>query len=200
MEWAQDIADLAEKQGIRCVSVTNGYTQEQPIRDIAHNLIAANVDLKSFSQEFYHKTCGAKLQPVLDTIQLMRSLGIWVEVTTLLIPGLNDDPEELKELAGFLVSVDPAIPWHLSRFHPDNDMLDRPATPVSTINQAREIGYAAGLRFVYSGNVWGDAGEHTRCPACRAAVIERFGFSVRRNLLKDGKCPECGEAIEGVWG
>ena len=199
MEWAQDIAGLAEKEGIRCVSVTNGYTAEQPIRDIAQNLIAANVDLKSFSQEFYHKTCGAKLQPVLDTIKLMRSLGIWVEVTTLLIPGLNDDPKELKELAEFLVSTDPAIPWHLSRFHPDNQMLDRSPTPVSTISQAREIGYAAGLRFVYSGNVWGDEGEHTRCPACREVAIERFGFSVRRNLLKDGKCPKCGETIEGIW-
>lgn len=199
MEWAQDIADLAEKEKIRCVSVTNGYISGQPIRDIAHNLIAANVDLKAFRQEFYHKICGAKLQPVLDTIKLMRSLGIWVEVTTLLIPGLNDDPDELRELAGFLVSVDPAIPWHLSRFHPDNQLLDRPPTPVATIQKAREIGYAAGLRFVYSGNVWGDDGEHTKCPGCNQVVIERFGFSVRRNLLKDGKCPECGEIIEGVW-
>jgi pyruvate formate lyase activating enzyme len=199
MEWAQDIADLAKKEKIRCVSVTNGYTSEQPIRDIAHNLIAANVDLKAFRQEFYHKICGAKLQPVLDTIKLMRSLGIWVEVTTLLIPDLNDDPAELKELAGFLVSVDPAIPWHLSRFHPDNQLLDRPPTPVATIQKAREIGYAAGLRFVYSGNVWGDDGEHTKCPGCGEVVIERFGFSVRRNLLEDGKCPKCGEVIEGIW-
>ena len=199
MEWAQDIADLAEKEKIRCVSVTNGYTAEQPIRDIAHNLIAANVDLKAFRQEFYHKICGAKLQPVLDTIKLMRSLGIWVEVTTLLIPGHNDDPAELKELADFIVSVDPAIPWHLSRFHPDNQLLDSPPTPVATIQKAREIGYAAGLRFVYSGNVWGDDGEHTKCPGCGEVVIERFGFSVRRNLLKDGKCPKCGEVIEGIW-
>jgi pyruvate formate lyase activating enzyme len=155
--------------------------------------------LKSFSQDFYHKICGAKLQPVLDAIKLMRSLGVWVEVTTLLIPGLNDDPGELKELAGFLASVDPAIPWHLSRFHPDNQMIDRSPTPVSTIQKAREIGYEAGLRFVYSGNVWGDEGEHTRCPGCGEPVVERFGFSVRRNLLKDGKCPKCGEVIEGVW-
>jgi len=199
MEWAQDIADLAEKAGVRCVSVTNGYTSEQPVRDIAHNLLAANVDLKAFRREFYHKICGAKLQPVLDTIKLMRSLGIWVEVTTLLIPGHNDDPAELKELAGFLVSVDPAIPWHLSRFHPDNQLLDSPPTPVATIQNAREIGYAAGLRFVYSGNVWGDDGEHTKCPGCGEVVIERFGFAVRRNLLEDGKCPKCGEVIEGVW-
>jgi pyruvate formate lyase activating enzyme len=199
MEWAQDIANLAEKAGVRCVSITNGYTSEQPIRDIAHNLIAANVDLKSYRQEFYHQTCGAKLQPVLDTIRLMRSLGIWVEVTTLIIPGLNDNPAELRELAEFLVSVDAAIPWHLSRFHPDNQMLDRSPTPVATIAKAREIGHAAGLRFVYSGNVWGDAGEHTRCPGCHAVIIERFGFSVRRNLIEDGKCPQCGETIEGIW-
>lgn len=199
MEWAQDIAEAAVPAGVRCVAVTNGYTAEQPLRDIAPRLLAANVDLKSFSEDFYKKICEAKLQPVLDTIKLMRELGIWVEVTTLLIPELNDSVQELNKLAGFLASVDKAIPWHLSRFHPDNQMTDRPPTPVASIGRARKVGREAGLRFVYSGNVWGDEGEHTRCPACDKILIERHGFSVIRNLLKDGKCYDCGEVIEGVW-
>lgn len=198
-EWAQDIAALAVPAGVRCVSVTNGYIQEQPLRDLAPRLLAANVDLKSYRQEFYHQVCGASLQPVLDTIRRMHALGVWVEVTTLLIPGMNDSVEELRELAGFIASVDPAIPWHLSRFHPDNQMTDRPATPVSSIDRARKVGKEAGLRFVYSGNVWGDEGEHTRCPACGQVIIERYGFSVRRNHMRDGACHACGEGIEGVW-
>jgi pyruvate formate lyase activating enzyme len=199
MEWAQEIAAAASPAGIRCVSVTNGYTREQPLRDLAPHLLAANVDLKAFREDFYRKVCGAKLQPVLDTIALLRKLGVWVEVTTLLIPGLNDDPKELTELAAFLAGVDRAMPWHLSRFHPDHTLRDRPATPVQTIMRAREIGLAQGLRFVYSGNVWGDEGESTCCPACRMVLIERYGFSIRRNDLTDGRCPHCHQPIEGVW-
>jgi pyruvate formate lyase activating enzyme len=199
LEWAQDIAVLASAAAIRCISVTNGYTSPRPLRDLAHNLLAANVDLKSFREDFYQRVCGARLQPVLDTIRLMHELGIWVELTTLLIPGLNDSPDELAELAGFIVSVDPAIPWHLSRFHPDNEMLDRSPTPAATIDQARRIGLDQGLRFVYSGNIWGDDGEHTRCPSCNRIIIERHGFSVKTNHLLDGKCPDCGETIEGIW-
>ena len=200
MEWAQDIARLAAGRGIRCVSVTNGYTAENPLRDLAPNLAAANVDLKAFSERFYRKVCGTRMEPVLDAIRLMKELGIWVEVTTLLIPGLNDDEHELEQLARFLVDVDPAIPWHLSRFHPDNEMLDRAPTPVQTIELARKIGKEAGLRFVYSGNVWGDEGENTYCPRCGDVLIERFGFTVRRIVLSEnGRCPGCGEKIEGVW-
>ncbi len=199
MEWAQDIAAAASGHGVRCVSVTNGFCSPKAVRDLAPNLLGANVDLKAFDDRFYQETCGARLQPVLDTIRLLRELGVWVEVTTLLIPGLNDGDVELTRLADFLISVDPAMPWHLSRFHPDNQMLDRSPTPVSSIHRAREIGRRAGVRFVYSGNVWGDEGEHTRCPACEAVVIKRHGFSVRSNRLLDGRCPDCGEGIEGIW-
>ncbi len=199
MEWAQDIAVLAREASLRCVSVTNGYTAAQPIVDLAPNLLAANVDLKSYSEDFYQKICGAQLGPVLDTIRLLHQLGVWVEVTTLLIPGLNDEPEQLNGIAAFLASVDPAIPWHLSRFHPDHNMVDRPPTPVSTISTAREIGAQHGLRFVYTGNVWGDEGENTRCPACGDTVIERHGFSVRHNYLDHGCCPACGQSLEGRW-
>ncbi|MBN2497314.1 MAG: AmmeMemoRadiSam system radical SAM enzyme [Deltaproteobacteria bacterium] len=200
IEWAQDIAERAVVAGVRCVSVTNGFVCEKPIRDFDGRLLAANVDLKSFRDEFYQQTCKARLKPVCDTIERMRSLGIWVEVTTLLIPGLNDGPDELRAMARFLVSVDPAMPWHLSRFHPDNEMLDRGSTPVETIARARQIGREAGLRFVYSGNVWGDEGESTFCPACGARLVERVGFAVRSSRIDgQGACPDCGERIEGIW-
>ena len=199
IEWALDIAAAAREQDIACVAVTNGFIQPGPLRDLAAGLLAANVDLKAFSDDFYRKVCGARLEPVLDAIRLLRELGVWVEVTTLLIPGLNDAESELRRLADFLVSVDPAMPWHLSRFHPDHRMRDRDRTPTDTIQRARRIGLDAGLRFVYSGNVWGDEGEHTRCPACQAALIERHGFSVMANRIAAGACPDCGEAIEGVW-
>ncbi|NMB74688.1 MAG: AmmeMemoRadiSam system radical SAM enzyme [Myxococcales bacterium] len=198
-EWAHDTAKRAAAAGIRSVFVTNGYTEAKPIEDIAPVLAAANVDLKSFRDEFYRKVCGARLQPVLDTIARMRRLGIWVEVTTLLIPGENDSPEELQEAAAWLSSVDRDMPWHLSRFHPDFEMLDRPATPLSSLRRAFEIGKAAGLRFVYLGNVRGDGGEDTACPGCGETLIERRGFSVLGNKLRQGRCPGCGERIAGMW-
>jgi len=199
MEWAQDIAERAVPAGVRCVSVTNGYTAPGPLSDLGKNLLAANVDLKGFREAFYRQVCGAQLKPVMETIALLRKLGVWVEVTTLLIPGLNDSEDELAELAAFLASVDRAMPWHLSRFHPDHEMLDRPPTSQDSIQRARRIGQEAGLRFVYSGNVWGDAGENTFCPACATPLIERCGFSVQAFRLKDGACPKCGERIEGIW-
>ncbi len=198
-EWAEDIGREAAAVGVRCVSVTNGFTNPEPLRSLARYLLGANVDLKSFRDGFYQKICGGRLQPVLDSIKLLRELGVWVEVTTLLIPDLNDDRGELRELADFLASVDKDIPWHLSRFHPDNELLDRGPTPPETIAAAREIGRQAGLRFVYSGNLWGDEGESTRCPACGEMLIERVGFAVRQNRLRGGRCPDCGEVIAGVW-
>jgi pyruvate formate lyase activating enzyme len=199
-EWCQDIAAQAEGQGVRSVSVTNGFLEARPLEDMGARLTAANVDVKSFRDEFYRRTCGARLQPVLDTIERMRALGVWVEVTTLLIPGQNDSSAELEELAAWLASVDRAMPWHLSRFHPDHELRGLPPTPPETVARAREIGQAAGLRFVYAGNLWGDEGEHTRCPACRAVVIRRHGFRVLANrLAAGGRCPDCSQALEGVW-
>jgi pyruvate formate lyase activating enzyme len=199
MEWAQDCTAAAHGRGVRSVFVTNGYSAAQPIRDIQPHLAAANVDLKGFRDEFYQHTCKARLQPVLDTIKLMRELGIWVEVTTLLIPGLNDDPTELTQLAAFLASVDPSMPWHISRFHPDYHMLDRPATSQAAIASAREIGVQAGLQFIYAGNLPGDPAENTYCPSCHALLIERHGFRVLQNLLNQGRCPACHRPIPGIW-
>ncbi len=200
IEWARDVAHHAAHEHLRCVSVTNGYINARPLRDLAENLTAANVDLKAHDDSIYRKICGGALEPVKESIRLLHDLGIWVEVTTLLIPGLNDDDEQLDAMAQFISSVDRSIPWHLSRFHPANQMRDRPVTPVDSIQRARKLGKEAGLKFVYSGNVWGDEGENTICPACGEIVIQRHGFSVVANhLLEGGKCPACGQAIEGVW-
>ncbi len=195
-EFALDVMKEARRKGLKNVFVTNGYMSQEALEAFAPVLDAANVDLKAFSDDFYRNICSAKLAPVLDTLRRMVGQGIWVEVTTLLIPGLNDDPKELEKLAAFIRSdLGPDVPWHISRFHPDYRMLDRSATPVSTLKEARRIGLAAGLHYVYTGNVPGDPGEHTFCPGCSALLIERMGFWIRKNRIADGKCPECGVSI-----
>jgi pyruvate formate lyase activating enzyme len=129
----------------------------------------------------------------------MKELGVWLEVTTLIIPGLNDSDQELKELAGFLTDVGADIPWHVSAFYPTYKMLNRPRTPAETLRRARQIGLEMGLRYVYTGNIPGEDGEKTFCYACGALVIDRFGFTIRHNYLKDGTCAQCGAVIDGVW-
>jgi len=199
-ETALDTARVAVSRGLKNVFVSNGYMTQDCLEEIHPDLHAANVDLKSFDDRFYKEQCGARLKPVLDTIGRMRKMGIWLEVTTLVIPGLNDSEEELRELARFLVDTDPDIPWHISRFHPTYRLLDRPITPVETLRRARDIGYEAGLRYVYTGNVPGDEGENTLCHSCREVLIRRIGFQVRQNRIQDGRCPACGAQIPGVWG
>lgn len=198
-EFAYDIATIAVKKGIKNVFVTNGYMTKEALDYIYPNLHAANVDLKAFNKEFYKEICGAKLEFVLKTIEEMKSQGVWVEVTTLLIPGLNDREEELRELIKFLLSIDPNMPWHVTRFHPDYRLLDRPATPISTLKKVREMALEMGLSFVYTGNVPGDQGENTFCPSCGEEVIRRYGFYVEWNKLKEGHCPKCDHGISGLW-
>ena len=198
-ELAVDTARLAVSEGLKNVFVSNGYMTEECLNDIYPDLHAANIDLKSFTDSFYKEQCGAKLEPVLSTIRYMKKMGIWVEVTTLLIPGLNDSDEELKDLAGFLKDVDPDIPWHISRFHPTSRLTDIPPTPVERIRKAREIGYKAGLKYVYTGNVPGDKGEKTYCHNCNETLIDRLGFHVSSNKIKDGQCSKCGTEIPGIW-
>jgi pyruvate formate lyase activating enzyme len=198
-EFAYDTAILARKEGIRNVFVSNGFMTETSATALGEVIEADNIDLKSFSPDFYRKICKAKLQPVLDTIVRMKQLGVWVEVTTLVIPGLNDSNEELREIANFLKGVGPEIPWHVSAFYPTYKMLDRPPTPATTLRRARDIGLEAGLRYVYTGNIPGENGENTYCAACREPLIERFGYTIRRYHLKDGNCPKCGGQVEGVW-
>jgi pyruvate formate lyase activating enzyme len=197
-EYAYDTAELARGAGLWNVFVTNGYMTDVALRLIQPYLDAANVDLKAFRDETYKKVCGARLQPVLDSIILMRELGIWVEVTTLVVPGLNDSEAELRDIARFIAGVSVDIPWHVSRFHPDYQYTQTPATPVETLERARALGREVGLRYVYVGNVSGE-GENTDCPQCGRRLISRIGFSVQKNDAGEGVCPECGLRIAGVF-
>jgi len=194
-EYARDCASLAAAAGLKNVFVTNGYMTAATLRDMDGLLDAANVDLKAFSDDFYRFMAGARLKPVLDSIRRLWKMGVWVEVTTLLIPGMNDREDELRALASFLVSVSPDIPWHVSRFYPAYRLRDVPPTPVASIERALEIGREEGLHFVYGGNVPGHASESTTCPQCGLLVIERHGFAVSKNLLREGRCPRCGREI-----
>jgi len=198
-EFARDCGMLAHDRGLKNVFVSNGYMTEETARDLAGFLDGINIDIKAFTDDFYKKVCKARLQPVLDSVRRLYELDVWVEVTTLLIPGLNDSPEELRDIAAFIRSVSPEIPWHVTAFRPTYKMMDRPSTPVSTLRMAREIGLEAGLLYVYEGNIPGEGGENTYCPSCGHELIGRFGFSIRDNRLQDGACPDCGQRIAGVW-
>ena len=198
-EFAYDCCVLARSQGLKNIFVSNGYMTEKTTRKLAPILDAINIDIKSFSNDFYRKICGARLQPVLDTVRLMHELGVWVEITTLVIPGLNDSDAELAEIAEFVASVDPAMPWHVTAFYPTYKLTDRPATSALSLQKAREIGLKAGLKFVYEGNVPGSGGENTVCPSCQARLVSRLGFRIVENRLVDGNCPQCGEQIAGAW-
>ncbi|MBF0560366.1 MAG: AmmeMemoRadiSam system radical SAM enzyme [Nitrospirae bacterium] len=197
LEFAYDCARLAHKKGIRNVFVSNGYSSPDAVRLIAPYLDANNIDLKG-DDAFYRKVVGAKLQPVLDTIKLMKELGVWVEVTTLIIPDYNDSDEFLTFAAEFIKSVDAAIPWHVSQFYPTYKLIDKPRTPISTLRKAREIGLKAGLKYVYEGNVPGAGGENTLCPSCGTLLIERIGFSLTHIDMKDSHCKKCGARIDGM--
>ena len=199
-ELAVDTARLAVSKGIKNVFVSNGYMTAQCLQDIFPDLHAANVDLKAFSDKFYKEQCGAKLGPVLNTLETMKEMGVWLEVTTLLIPGLNDSTEELNEIARFLAGLDPNIPWHISRFHPTYNLTNVHSTPPDSIKRARDLGYEAGLKYVYTGNLPGDVGEKTFCHNCHELLIDRVGFNVIQNKIKDELCPKCGIKIPGVWG
>lgn len=197
-EYAYDIAKLARKEGIKNLFVTNGYISEDALVELKPYLDAANIDLKGFSDEFYRKNCGARLSPVLDSIRLHKSLGIWIEITTLVIPTLNDSKEELRKIAEFVKEVGEEIPWHVSRFHPMYELLDLGSTPIATLHGAREIGLDVGLRYVYQGNVPGEAGENTYCYKCGKQLIRRYGYQILENRIKNSACFYCGTRIDGV--
>lgn len=198
MEYAYDIAVIASKNGLKNVMVTNGYMTKEVMEQVKPFFHGANVDLKSFREEFYRKICKAKLAPVLDAIRFLKEMGLWIEVTTLVIPSHNDTEEELRKIARFIYSVAPGIPWHISAFHPTYKMMQLSRTPLSIIDRAREIGFEEGLRYVYTGNVPGDKGENTYCYNCKKLLIERYGFTVIRNIIKKSCCPFCQAEIDGV--
>lgn len=196
-EYAYDTARLAKAAGLFNVFVTNGFMTRQALETIKPYLDAANVDLKSFRDESYRKMCKARLQPVLDTIAAMNELGIWVEVTTLVIPGENDSDEELGQIAEFLARTNINIPWHISQFHPDYQFDAHGATPIETLRRARDLGQRAGLRYIYLGNV--REGTNTYCHQCRGLVVERRYMGLNKLNLENGHCPSCGAKISGVW-
>lgn len=197
-ELAYDTAVRARHAGLKNVFVTSGYITPEAQRRVAPYLDAVNVDLKSSRDETYRRVSRGRLAPVLAAIRLYRELGVWTEVTTLVVPGLNDSDEELGEIAAFVRSLGPEVPWHVTQFHPTYRMHDRRATPVARLRRARAIGLAAGLRYVYEGNVPGEGGEHTYCPGCGESVLRRFSVFLRENRLREGRCPRCGTAIDGV--
>jgi pyruvate formate lyase activating enzyme len=197
-ELAYDTARLAREAGLRNIFVTNGYISKEALTAIAPFLDAANIDLKSFSEGFYRDVVHADLHEVLQSIIEYRKLGIWIELTTLMIPGLNDSELELRGIADFIgTNLGNDTPWHVSGFHPTYKMTDRPVTPVTTIRHAREIGMAVGLRHVYEGNVPGSGGENTYCPSCKALLIRRYGYAIQSNRISNGLCPECNAPIAG---
>jgi len=195
-EYAQDTAKLAKKEGITNVFVTNGYQTPETIKEMAKFVDAANIDLKSFSEKFYQKVCGAKLKPVLESIKLMHQAGIWIEITTLVVPKQNDSKKELAQIAQFIAKVNKSIPWHISRFHPDYKMLDANPTPIETLEMAYEIGKKAGLKYVYLGNIITETKENTYCPKCNNLAIRRVGYQTEiLGVDKKGVCSECGEDL-----
>lgn len=195
-EYALETARLAQGKGLYNIFVTNGYMTQKALEMIKPYLDAANVDLKFFNDERYLRICGGRLKPVLETISLMRELGIWVEVTTLVVPGENDSADGLKGIASFLAGVGKEIPWHISRFHPDYKMVDHDPTPLATLQEAYKIGKDTGLRYVYIGNVWEE--EKTCCYKCAKVLISRLGFEVSNNCLKNGRCPDCNTKLDGL--
>lgn len=198
-ELAYDTAKLASSRGLKNIFVTNGYMTAEAMEMIRPYLHAANIDLKGFDDRRYRKICGAKLGPVLETIRSMKEMRIWIEVTTLLIPGHNDSDEELKQIASFLKSASEEVPWHLSAFFPAYRMMDAAPTELSSLERAWRIGKEAGLRYVYCGNIPGNVHERTDCYRCGKTLIERWGFGVRGSAIRDGRCPSCDAAIDGVW-
>jgi pyruvate formate lyase activating enzyme len=199
-EWAAEVFRLASRHGILCSYVSNGNATPEVLDFLRPWVRLFKIDLKSFRQRNY-SALGGTLQTVLDTIRGVHGMGMWVEVVTLVVPGFNDDEGELRAIAEFLCSVSPSIPWHVTAFHPDYTMTAPGSTPPLTLQRAASIGRAAGLRYVYAGNVPGRTGtlEDTLCPGCGAALIERRGFRVIANRLAGGACPGCGEPIPGVW-
>ena len=197
-ELAYDTARLATETGLKNIFITNGYLTAEALRMIRPYLHAANIDLKGFDDKRHRRMSGAKLQPVLDSIALTKQLGIWLEVTTLVVPGHNDSDEELRQIALFLKDVDPEIPWHLSAFFPAYKMMESEPADRESLLRAWQIGKDVGLAHVYCGNI-PTLHEDTVCYRCNKTLIRRVGFNVESNRLDQGHCPSCHTAIRGVW-
>lgn len=200
-EYVYDTSLAARKAGLRPVIVSNGYILAQPMNDLLSVLDAVKIDLKSFTETFYRDVCGGALGPVLDTLRMLARRRVWTEIVVLILPGLNDSEAEARALARFVrTELGAHVPVHFTRFHPSYRLQNVPSTPVATLGRCRDVAMAEGLEFVYVGNVLGHPGNHTYCPGCRKVVIRRADMALIENRLKDGKCPDCGRAIPGIWG
>ncbi|MCX7857645.1 MAG: AmmeMemoRadiSam system radical SAM enzyme [Deltaproteobacteria bacterium] len=199
-EYMLDTARIAKKEGILNVSHTNGYINRKPLEELSSLIDAVNVDLKGFDDAFYAKLCEANLKPVLDTLKILKTKGVWIEITNLVIPGYNDREETIREMCIWIKeNLGEDVPLHFTRFFPMYLMNSLSPTPVSTLEKAREIAISVGLSYVYLGNVPGHLGENTYCKRCKRAVLKRSGFNLLENNLKDGRCKFCGQEIKGIW-
>lgn len=199
-EYVHDSAQAARAAGIGSVMISNGYIQEQPLRELCQELTAVKIDLKAFTEKFYAEQCAAHLQPVLATLETLKDIGIWFEIVVLVIPTLNDSPEEIGQMSRWVVDrLGPDVPLHFTRFHPTYRLTNLPDTPVATLERCRKIAMEAGVHYVYAGNVAMHPGENTYCHACKTELIRRVGFRIAANQVKDGQCPKCDARIPGVW-
>jgi len=199
-EYVIDICRAAREEGIRTVMVTNGYVTREAFHDIYDHVDAANVDLKAFTEQFYGRVTLTHLQPVLDVLTwLKQETNVWLEITNLLIPSLNDDPDDLRRLSDWIMQhLGPQVPLHFTAFHPDFKLQDKPRTPSATLHRARQIALDAGLHYVYEGNVHGAAAD-TNCPGCGKILVRRAGQEVLENDIRDDCCPYCKRSIPGRW-
>ena len=198
IEYVLDVAAEAKKRGLKNVYISNGFESEEALKLLAVNIDAMNIDLKSFSDKFYQRLCKGRLEPVLKTIRLAYEMGIWIELTTLLIPGENDSEEEIRSIAGFIASLSKDIPWHISRFFPTYKMTHTLPTSIDKLESAREIGLEEGLRYVYTGNIPHE-NNITSCSKCGHELIARNRYELLQVHLKEGRCPNCGHILPGVF-
>jgi pyruvate formate lyase activating enzyme len=199
-EYMYDSAIAANAKGVKSVMISNGYIQAKPMKELCRVLSGVKIDLKAYTERFYKELVSGKLKPVLDTLILLKQENIWTEIVYLVIPGQNDDNAELEQLCKWIYKeLGADTPVHFTRFHPQYRMKNLPATPVKTLIKARKIGLDQGLHFVYTGNIPGGPGENTYCPYCGEIVIRRFGFSILKNAIQNGKCSACDKPIAGVW-
>ncbi|MDA3833575.1 MAG: AmmeMemoRadiSam system radical SAM enzyme [Spirochaetales bacterium] len=199
-EYTYDCCKAAAQAGIKNVLVTAAYINPDPLRALCRYVDAANVDLKSFSEDFYRNICGAHLQPVLNALKVMKASGVFLEITNIIIPTLNDSLEKTEQLCDWIVeNLGDETPVHFSRFFPQNQLKHLPPTPSETLLFARETALKVGLKFIYIGNIENREGENTRCPMCLKLLIERKGYRVIKNCIEQGKCPGCATPIPGIW-
>ena len=199
-EYMLDCAIAGHETGVKSVMISNGYIQEEPMRELAKVLDAVKIDLKAFTEDYYRDIVAGELKPVLDTLVLLKKLEIWTEIVYLVVPTLNDGDKELRELSQWIINnLGPDVPIHFTRYYPQYKLQNLPPTPVKTLERAREIALSEGIGFAYVGNVPKHPGEHTYCPGCQEILIKRQGFWILENKIKRGQCPKCDTHIPGIW-